>query len=341
MTPFLAGFVGTILAVYALLPILRGAGQEISPDAPQRHAAKSGTPTMGGLGILMGGALGVAAGLALWRPEWVGAAMRPQFAALCLLVLGFAAIGIADDVLSLRRGRALGLRARYKIALQLLFAAAFIGYLSSRSAIYHSWFLDGLPPAAGIPLAVLFVVGMSNAFNLSDGLDGLCAGMAAITFLTPAVIAVLVALPISGGGFAAAGRVDPTLVLSLALAGACSGFLVFNAHPARVFMGDTGSLPLGAAYAGVALLSGSDVILLLCGGMFLVEAGSVMAQVASYKLTKRRIFRMSPLHHHFELSGWSEPQTVIRFWIAQAMLIMLVLCIAFHWWRAPIGSTPP
>jgi phospho-N-acetylmuramoyl-pentapeptide-transferase len=337
MTPFLVGFGGTLLAVYALLPILRGARQEINPDAPGRHVEKSGTPTMGGLGIFMGAALGVGAGLVWWRREWAGAALRPEVAALCLAVLGFALIGIADDALGLRRGRSLGLRARYKLALQLLIAAAFIGYLSSLRLSYHSWFLDRLPAPIGIPLAVVFVVGMSNAFNLADGLDGLCAGMSAMSFVAPLAVAALVA----GGGYEAAGRVDPTLVVTLALAGACLGFLVYNAHPARLFMGDTGSLPLGAGYAGAALLSGNDVILLLCGGMFLVEAASVIIQVISYKLAKRRIFKMSPLHHHFELSGWSETQIVVRFWIVQAIIIIAVLCIGFRWWGSPIGGMAP
>jgi phospho-N-acetylmuramoyl-pentapeptide-transferase len=341
MTPFLVAFGGVVLAVYALLPILRGARQEINPDAPDRHAAKSGTPTMGGLGILMGAALGVGAGLVFWRPDWAAAALCPEFAALCLMTLGFALVGIVDDAISLRRGRSLGFRARYKLALQLLIAAVFIGYLSSLHLTYHSWFLDRLPPPIGIPLAVLFIVGMSNAFNLADGLDGLCAGMSTLSFLAPTVVAVLVAMPILGPEFETAGRVDPTLVLSLAFAGACVGFLVYNAHPARVFMGDTGSLPLGAAYAGVALLSGNDVVLLLCSGMFLVEAASVILQVISYKLTRRRIFKMSPLHHHFELSGWSEQQTVVRFWILQAVMIIVVLCITFQWWQAPIGTMAP
>ena len=350
MTPFLVAFIGSIAAVWALLPFLRGAKQSINPDAPERHTGKAGTPTMGGIGIMIGAALGIGGALAWWRPEWASAALRPEFAVLAAMIVAFAIIGSVDDLIGLRRGRSLGFRARYKIALQFLVAALFVMYLAGTKTNYHSWFLDTLPAYVGVPLAVIFIVGMSNAFNLADGLDGLCAGMAAITFIAPTLAAALCAIPIMADqagrvdlkhGIATAvssGHVDPTLAITLALSGACVGFLIYNCNPARVFMGDTGSIPLGAAYAGAALLSGSDLVLAFCSGLFIIEAGSVILQVASFKLTGKRIFKMTPIHHHFELCGWSEPRIVTTFWVVHAIIVILVLTIAFGWGRAPFGS---
>lgn len=301
-----------VLVLAAGVPVVEalqraGVGQTVREDAPSRHAAKAGTPTMGGL-LIIGAALAAALGVAavLGRP--------PRALAVALGVIAiFAAIGALDDRLGITRGRNLGLRAREKFALQIPVALALGVYVALTPGLgtvvdipATAWRVD---LGWGYPVfCAVLVVGMANAVNLTDGLDGLAAGGTAIAAGALAVIAAF-----SGA--------LPSGIVAAAVAGASFGFLWYNAHPAQVFMGDVGSLGLGAALAVAGILAKLEVLMLILGGLFVAEALSVMLQVAWFKLTGgRRLFRMSPLHHHFELAGWSETQTVVRFWVCGALL---------------------
>ena len=313
LMPLVAAWsLAAVLVIAAGRPVIEalhraGVGQTVREDAPSRHAAKAGTPTMGGM-LIIGAAFAAALGVAavLGRP--------PRAFAIALGVIAiFAAIGAVDDRLGITRGRNLGLRAREKFALQIPVALAF-GVYAMRAPGLGS--VIGLPGTMwhvnlgwGYPfVCAVLVVGMANAVNLTDGLDGLAAGGTAIAAGALAVLAVF------------AGAL-PSGIVAAAVGGASLGFLWYNAHPAQVFMGDVGSLGLGAALAVAGILAKIEVLMLVVGGLFVVEAVSVMLQVAWFKLTGgRRLFRMSPLHHHFELGGWSETQTVVRLWVCGALL---------------------
>jgi len=291
-----------------IIRVLRAlkARQVISADAPQRHQAKSGTPTMGGVIIMAAGA----AGALVIGPR------TPELLLALAVTFAFSAIGLLDDLLIVTRGKNLGLKARQKLALQVVLALAFVG-----------WWDGSISGATGIPAALaavfhlLLLVGMSNAVNLTDGLDGLASGAAIPLFLLFGFISsfgtAIDRFGITGDHGLAA--------FSMAMAGACLGFLWFNAHPAAVFMGDTGSLGLGGGMAALAIMLHAELPLLLAAGVYLAEAASVIIQVASFQTTGRRVFRMSPLHHHFELAGWPETRVVIRFWILAIVLSALTL----------------
>jgi len=291
-----------------------GVGQRVRDDGPQRHLEKQGTPTMGGVFLLA---------------AWLGAAVLGQWllrgevsltmVTLLALVGAFAAIGAADDWRKVRRGRSLGLRAREKLALQVVAAGAFVYALVGGRMIEAA--CAGQPlalGAGGMVFWVLATVATSNAVNLADGLDGLAAGLCVIA-------------AVGFGALALDAGQGEVALFAAALGGACAGFLFFNRHPARVFMGDVGSLGLGAALAGMAAWLDRPVALLaLCLVPFLEEL-SVIAQVISFKTTGRRILRMSPLHHHFELSGWSERRVVWTFWVLGAAAAAALVAAA---WRA-------
>jgi phospho-N-acetylmuramoyl-pentapeptide-transferase len=319
-----AAWVAAALAVAAAgRPVIRwlsgaGAGQRIrddavaqkmahDPSAAARHAAKAGTPTMGGLLIV---AVLVAAALA--AAAATGAASAELGAGLAA-VAAFAAIGAVDDALGVARGRNLGLRAREKFALQIPIALLLGIYVLREPHLGGTLAIPGTAArwnlGWGYPvLCMLLVVGMGNAVNLTDGLDGLAAGTVAIASGALAVLA------------ARAGAA-PAAVIAAATGGAALGFLWHNAYPAGVFMGDVGSIGLGAAVAVAGVLSKQELLMLVVGGVAVAEALSVMLQVAWFKTTGgRRLFRMSPLHHHFELCGWTETQTVVRFWLCGALL---------------------
>jgi phospho-N-acetylmuramoyl-pentapeptide-transferase len=287
-------------------------GQSIREEGPESHRAKAGTPTMGGW-IFVVPAMGVllAAG---WR--------NPDAWALAAVVMAHAAIGGYDDWLIIRKQRNLGLTARQKLILQIAAAGAYSGYLLWKHpgpALILPFTHAALPLGWLFPVWGTFVMtGTSNAVNLTDGLDGLAASTAAIAFAGLALAGVTTL------GWSAA---DPGVIAALALAGGCLGFLWFNGHPARVFMGDTGSLALGSALAAIALSGHAELWLLVIGGVFVAETLSVIAQVTSFKTTGKRIFKMSPLHHHFELSGWAETQVVQRFG-----LVAIALAIAAIAW---------
>jgi phospho-N-acetylmuramoyl-pentapeptide-transferase len=303
-----------VVSIAAGGPIVAGlrrlkARQVISTDAPKSHQRKAGTPTMGGILIMLAGAAGSLA---------VGPHSLELFGALAA-TLAFSAIGLLDDLLIVTRGKNLGLKARQKLALQVMFAVLFVAWWDGVQARG-----SGSPSALTVIFHLFLLVAMSNAVNLTDGLDGLAAGAAVPLFLLFGLIGSLGA---AFDRFGIAGN-HGLASFSMAMAGACLGFLWFNAHPALVFMGDTGSLGLGGAMAAMAIMLHAELPLLLAAGVYLAEAASVVLQVASFKTTGRRIFRMSPLHHHFELAGWPETRVVLRFWIlAAALAALTLLCL--------------
>ncbi len=292
-------------ALLARLRILKF-GQRAYEDAPQTHQKKTGTPTMGGLLFLAAPLVAIC--FVHDRIAW----------GFVVLIFGMAAIGFADDYLAIKRGRNLGLRGPLKFALTGIVGAGFLALVATPEALAHGIFPFAHPPLwAWWALSLLVVLATSHAVNLTDGLDGLAGGTA-----LPALLALLCITLVRGDASSAAPYVEA------ALAGAVAAFLRYNRHPARVFMGDTGSLALGGAIAGAAIVSGSHLLLPLIGGVFAAEALSVIVQVASYKTTKRRVFRMSPLHHHFELGGWPETKVTARFTAAAIVLGVAGLTIA-------------
>jgi phospho-N-acetylmuramoyl-pentapeptide-transferase len=284
--------------------------QHAYEDAPKTHAAKTGTPTMGGLLFLASLLLALA-----WRPD-------ADTAALALLGIGCGLVGLADDLISIRSGRNRGLRARTKFLLTALVGVAFLAVAERavaaplRDAIF-TWgsYALHVPHWVWYALGLCAILATTHAVNLTDGLDGLASG----TVLPPLLVVAWLAWRAGAQG---------VTFTDLALAGAVLGFLAFNRHPARVFMGDTGALALGGVLAGSAVLTGSQLLLPLIGGVFAAEALSVIMQVAYFKTTKKRIFRMSPLHHHFELGGWPETKVTRRFWTASALLSLAGAAIA-------------
>ena len=299
-------------------------GETIREDTPERHRGKRGTPTMGGIIILAA----IIVSTLLW------ANLRNLYVWVAVLAIaGFGLIGIWDDRRKVRTRR--GIPARVKLLAQIVLTFGLLQLVFWQPAavwqpvlaipFFKGWLLN--LGWLWIPFAMLVVIGASNAVNLTDGLDGLAIGPVIMAAGAFAVIAYLT------GNFRAA---DYLKILNVrgageltvfcgALIGAAIGFLWFNCHPAEVFMGDAGSLALGAALGTLAVLTKAELLLPLIGGLYVVEAVSVIVQVASFKLTGRRVFRMAPLHHHYELSGWSEPKIVVRFWIISFALALLAL----------------
>jgi phospho-N-acetylmuramoyl-pentapeptide-transferase len=299
-------------------------GQVVRDDGPQSHLSKKGTPTMGGALIIV--AIGVATLL------WADLTNRFVWVLLATL-LAFGAIGFYDDYLKLVVGNSKGLAARWKYLAQSVcgIAAALYLFQTARAPAETTLFLPFLKDfalplgAVGfVALAYLMIVGMSNAVNLTDGLDGLAimpASMVAgalgvFAYASGNVIfASYLAIPMIPG----AGEV---LIFCGAIVGAGLGFLWFNAYPAQVFMGDIGALALGAVLGLIAIIVRQEVVVLVMGGVFVMETASVILQVASFKLRGKRLFRMAPIHHHFELKGWPEPKVIVRFWIISALLVL-------------------
>jgi phospho-N-acetylmuramoyl-pentapeptide-transferase len=301
-------------------------GQTVRDDGPESHLTKTGTPTMGGALILVA----VAVATLLWadlgnRYVWI----------VLLTTLAFGAIGMWDDYRKLVLKDARGLAARWKYLWQSLFglAAAMALYLSASLPAETQLLIPFLKDAVldlgplFIVLAYFVIVGSSNAVNLTDGLDGLAilptvlvaGALGVFAYATGHVqIAGYLLIPHLPG-------VGELAILCGALVGAGLGFLWFNAYPAQVFMGDVGALALGAALGTLAVSVRQEIVLFIMGGVFVVETVSVMLQVASFKLTGRRIFRMAPLHHHFELKGWPEPRVIVRFWIITVILVLVGL----------------
>ena len=300
-------------------------GQYIRDDGPQSHLAKAGTPTMGGLLILFS----IVASTLLWSD------LTNHFVWIMLfVVIGYGLVGFADDYLMQVKKRSKGLSVRRKFILQFGLALI-IGYLVYISPDFSTQvtipFFKKLSPDLGwgyIIFAALVIVATSNAVNLTDGLDGLAIGpviIAAATYMIFAYVAGHIKIAnylqinyVSGSGEVA--------VFCGTLAGAGMGFLWFNSYPAQIFMGDVGSLSLGAALGAVAVITKQEILLVLVGGLFVIEALSVIFQVSFFKMTSgRRILRMAPLHHHFELKGWPEPKVIVRFWIIAIALALLAM----------------
>ncbi len=301
--------------------------QYIREEGPAAHQVKGGTPTMGGLLILT--ALAVSALLCI---RWDS----PLFWVLLFATLAFGAIGFADDFLKMKRRQNLGLTSKQKFMLQVVAALAVAWFLYDyrQTGRFDSTltvpFFKELHPDLGllfIPFAVLVIVGASNAVNLTDGLDGLAIGSTLIAAATYAV------LTYAAGNAKIADYLDIPFVkdtgelsiFAAALVGASLGFLWYNAHPAQVFMGDVGSLALGAAIGTLALMIKQELLLVVVGGLFVMEAASVIIQVVSYKSRGKRVFRCAPIHHHFEMGGWKETQVVIRFWILAFLFALMGL----------------
>jgi len=300
-------------------------GQAIRDDGPQSHLKKGGTPTMGGVLVIVS----VVFAAILWQDldsfnVWLTLAA----------FVGFGAVGFVDDYLKVSRRNSEGLPAWAKLVGQFAVALAVSVTLYNAgdqriTYLYLPFFKNPVIDLGllWIPFAMLLLVGESNAVNLTDGLDGLATGLVIMVFITLAVLTYLsgradyseyLGIPyIKGSG--------ELTVFSLAMVGACVGFLWFNAHPAEVFMGDVGSLAFGGVIATLSLIIKKEILVLIVGGVFVLEAASVILQVASYKLRKKRIFKMAPLHHHFELSGWAETKVVVRFWILGGLFAIIAL----------------
>jgi phospho-N-acetylmuramoyl-pentapeptide-transferase len=306
----------TVALGYWVVPLLRRlkAGQVIREDGPQAHLKKGGTPTMGGVFFIPVGLL-----VAL---VWSG--FSPTVVAVSLVTLGYAMIGWVDDWQILLKKSNKGISPRMKLALQFAVAIIFCVWLgmTQPANLTNIALPFGVVLPLGVlfwPLAVFVLLAQSNSTNLTDGLDGLMGGTGAIAFL--------------GLGALLGGNFPDLMIFCAAMSGSCLGFLAYNRNPAKVFMGDTGSLGLGAGLAAVALLSNTLWSLFLISGIFFIEAISVMAQVGYYKATKRpdgigkRLFKMAPIHHHLELSGWSELQVVAVFYIINAILVLISLVI--------------
>lgn len=297
----LMGFLITVLTSPIFIPFLRRLkfGQSIREEGPKSHQKKSGTPTMGGLMIL----LSITVTTLIMTNKFSEPTMKTYL--LLFVLLGFGLLGFLDDFIKVVMKRNLGLTSKQKLFGQLVISIVFFlvfkhyGF-STEVAIPFTDMSFDLGPFY-ILLLIFWLVGFSNAVNLTDGLDGLVSGTSAIAFGALAILAWNMSqFEIS--------------IFAVATVGAVLGFLVFNAHPAKVFMGDTGSLALGGAFAAIAILTKLELLLIIIGGVFVIETLSVILQVASFKLTGKRIFRMSPLHHHYELLGWSEWRVVVTFW---------------------------
>ncbi|MFA5527592.1 MAG: phospho-N-acetylmuramoyl-pentapeptide-transferase [Peptostreptococcales bacterium] len=305
ITIIVISFVITLALGPLFIPLLKRlkAGQSIREEGPKSHWIKSGTPTMGGVMIIIAVLV-----TSIWN-------MDTDLMILIFSLVSFGALGFADDFIKVVLKRNLGLRAYQKILFQMLFAGIIAIYQAKVSAFGTNVYI----PLADtyidfgifyVPFIAFFVIAMVNSVNLTDGLDGLATG---VTLL----IALFFSITAADFGFVS------TAIFCAAITGACLGFLNFNVHPAKIFMGDTGSMALGGAIAGVAIIMNLTLIIIIVGGIYFLEALSVILQVISFKLTGKRIFRMSPIHHHFELLGWKETKVVAVFWIATLLLCIL------------------
>lgn len=331
----------------------RGYGKEVRQDGPTTHHVKRGTPTMGGLVIILATVAGYAVSkLVTWEPPTASALL------LLFLFVGVGMVGFLDDFIQIVRQRNLGLRSQAKMIGQTVVALIF-GWLAlspmledenhRTPASNHVSFLRdipwlALPTILAILLIWLIITGTSNAVNLTDGLDGLATGCSMMVFAAYTLVNIwqrnqaCADLP-SGSCYAVRDPLDLAIV-SAAITGACFGFLWWNASPAQIFMGDTGSLSLGAAMGGLAILTRTELLLLILGGLFVAVTLSVMIQVTFFKATRKftgtgkRVFRMTPLHHHFEMLGWEQVNVVIRFWIVTGLCVVAGLGVFYAEWVA-------
>jgi phospho-N-acetylmuramoyl-pentapeptide-transferase len=309
----------------------QGYGQEIREDGPASHLTKRGTPTMGGTVIILATVVGyVIAHLIVMRGPTASGLL------VLMVMVGLGAVGFADDYIKVRRRRSLGLTARTKFLAQfgvaLIFGVLAVRFKNASGLLpgspYISFVRDGAITVGilGFPLIAYFIIAAaSNAVNLTDGLDGLAAGSSAMVFAAYVVISFFMFQNSCvnrqiHGCYHVRDPLDVALVAAAAM-GACFGFLWWNASPAKIFMGDTGSLALGGAFASIAIVTRTELLLVVLGGLFVLETLSVIIQVAVYKATGRRVFNMAPIHHHFELAGWPETTVIIRFWIISGLAV--------------------
>lgn len=311
LIPIVVSFLITAALTWIFIPMLRRlkAGQNILEDAPKSHMAKSGTPTMGGIAIILG---------VILTCVTAGGVNRDMVIILVAFV-AFGALGFMDDFIKVVMHRNLGLTATQKLVLQIIIAAALALYQASVSVYGTSVFIPFIDEYWNfgifyVPFVAFVVVAMVNSVNLTDGLDGLASGVTLIVALFLAIVGVTYTF-------------TATSVFCAALAGGCLGFLMFNRHPAKVFMGDTGSLALGGGVAAAAILMDIEMIIPIAGGVYVAEALSVIIQVFSYKTRGKRVFKMAPLHHHFELCGWKEVKVVAVFWSVTLLLCILSMLI--------------
>ncbi|RJQ41741.1 MAG: phospho-N-acetylmuramoyl-pentapeptide-transferase [Nitrospiraceae bacterium] len=300
--------------------------QQVRDDGPQTHLGKAGTPTMGGVLII----ISILTTVLLW-----GDLANKYILTMIFSLVGFGAIGFIDDYLKVVKRNPKGLRGYYKFGAQVLLALAISMFLYMNPKdpyndvlsipFFKKWLFD-----LGwfyVPFSIIVIVGSSNAVNLTDGIDGLAVGLVGISVLATGILVYisgnlkfsqyLQVLYIPGTG--------ELTVFCGAILGASLGFLWYNSYPADVFMGDVGSLSLGGALGTLAVITKQEIVLAVVGGIFVIETLSVVFQVASFKLTGKRVFRMAPIHHHFELKGWPEPKVIVRFWIVGIMLALLSL----------------
>ena len=338
---FLFSFLFTPIFIRFL--VRKGYGQQIRDDGPKTHQVKRGTPTMGGIVLVLGVIFGY-----LISHAFTGATISVSALLVLGLIIGLALVGFLDDWLKVVKQRSLGLRAREKLLGQALVAGIF-GYLATQfpnsygttpMSLYLSTVRDTsikLGAVLVIVWAIFLVLGASNGVNLTDGLDGLATGAAVMSFLAFLIIGFwkfgqrCEASPVANCYVVR----DPLdlAVLAAALAGSCAGFLWWNASPAKIFMGDTGSLALGGALAGLATTLRTELLLVPLGGLFVIITMSVIIQTTYFKLSGgKRVFKMAPLQHHFELKGWGEVTIVIRFWIIAGISVALGVALFYAQW---------
>lgn len=304
----------TVILGFFAIPLLKKlkARQSIREEGPKSHRIKSGTPTMGGLFMLLSAVLVVI----------FNKMIDPSVLWLLFLTLGHGLLGFLDDFIKAEKKRNLGLTAKQKMLGQIILAVLFCWGVVDTLHLPYSIAIPFTHTDISIgllyyPFVILVIVGASNAVNLTDGLDGLASGCCVIAFSAYAMFCYMT-------GFNDLGY------FIIILAGSCIGFLFFNYHPAKIFMGDTGSLALGGAIAGISVMTRTELLLIFLGLIFVLEALSVIIQVASFQLTGKRVFKMSPLHHHFELSGWSEVHVVWAFWIFEGIAACVSLLLAIR-----------
>lgn len=336
----IAGSVALFLAL-AGTPLIvrwfrsRGLGQPIRDEGPTSHQSKAGTPTMGGTAIVLAALIGYAVAQ-IDRPRWTASGLL-----ILATFVATALVGAADDLIKLRMRRNLGLNKTTKFVGQAAIAAAFAWAAPSLAGVPRSITIVGDLSIAVGPVVFgvwifLLIAGTTNAVNLTDGLDGLLAGAASLVFGAYALIAFWQFRNAADYAIGAGAALD-VAIIAAAVTAASAGFLWHNAPPARIFMGDTGSLALGGTLAAMSVVTGTQLLLILLGGLFVLETLSVIIQVAVFRTTGRRAFRMAPFHHHFELKGWQETTVIVRFWIIAGLGVATGLGVFYAEYLARVG----
>ena len=301
---------------------LREYGQQIREEGPAGHVVKQGTPTMGGLLILFSAAV----------PYLILSSYSTPALTVFFCMVGCGTIGFLDDFVKLTHRRSLGLNGRWKLLLLALITVG-VGYAARNlSTDLYIPGIGGIPLSyAWYPFLFLIIAGAANGVNLTDGIDGLAAGTGIIAVFTFTAMTVIAFIRSGPPGSRSEVYLDLSIV-GAAVIGATVGFLWYNAFPAEVFMGDTGSMAIGGALAGFAIMTKTEFLLLLIGGIFLIEALSVIVQVASFKYYGKRVFLMTPIHHHFEMKAWSETKIMVRFWILTAILCACAFALYYRYY---------